>query len=118
MKSIHCLYYKTAANFPQRTWPWNGRYKDHINGTKGSPYYKVIIPMPEQGDKLLHAAIMLQRGGFMVRVHIITQKRDHEGNPIGCANQISILDLCQYVLLEFDNGYASELIANIISLDP
>ena len=60
----------------------------------------------------MHAEIMLTRRGAMARGCVVTQKRDHEGNPIGRANQNPILDSRQYEL-EFNDGDVSELTANV-----
>ena len=42
------------------------------------------------------------------------EKRDARGNPVGCANNIPIMDLCVYCI-EFDDGDVSELTANVIA---
>ena len=42
------------------------------------------------------------------------EKRDARGNPVGCANNIPIMDLCVYCI-EFDNSDVSELTANVIA---
>ena len=57
---------------------------------------------------------MLPRCVTILRAHVITRKRYHEGNRIGHANHNPILDLCQYdVQVQFDGDGASELTATI-----
>ena len=72
------------------------------------------LPTPEQGNNFLHASVMLPRGNLFARGKVIVRKRDAKGNPIGQANDNTILDL-RVCPVEFDDGDVSELTANVIT---
>ena len=107
----------TTADTPPEdlTLEWDP-YEEDVDGTTGSPQYtdEIVVPMPEQGDNLLHVEIMLPRGGAMARGRVVDRKRYHEGNPIRRDNQNLILDSGQHEVY-FDDGNFSELTANVIT---
>jgi hypothetical protein len=71
----------------------------------------VIDPeiLPKMGDNYLPAELMLPKGGVMVMGHVTVRKRDQDGNPVGLANDNSILDTRSYIV-NFDDGNQTELI--------
>ncbi len=69
---------------------------------------------PEMGDNYLSAEISAPRGGTLAKGHVISRKRDTEGNPIGLANTNPILDTREYTFT-FDDGDETVLNANLIA---
>ena len=45
---------------------------------------------------------------------IIKHRKDHEGNPVGIANNNPILDTCEYII-EFMDGHEETMTANLIA---
>jgi hypothetical protein len=69
---------------------------------------------PEIGDNYLSSELMLPKGGVMVKGHVTVRKRDLDGNPVGHANDNSILDTRSYIV-NFDDDNQTELTANMIA---
>jgi hypothetical protein len=72
------------------------------------------LPTPEAGDNYLSTKITLPMGGVLSRGHVISQKRDADGNTICRANGNPILNTCTYNM-EFEDGTITELTANKIA---
>ena len=82
-------------------------------GTTGAPE-KDLEPTPECGNKYVNKYVMLTCGGTLSRGQIIEQNRDDDGNPVGRANENTILDSLNY-LVDFEYGEVTELASNNIS---
>ena len=66
---------------------------DDFDPTNNTP---VLEPTPEVGDNYVMAEILLLRGNQMARGHVVSRKRDVDGQPIGRAHTNPILDTRQY----------------------
>ena len=73
-----------------------------------------ILPTPEGNDNYVNAEIMLPRGDEMAMGRVTKRARDSDGNPLGNANDNSILDTRQYIV-QFADGDEAELAANVIA---
>ena len=71
-----------------------------------------IEPTPEVGNNYVNMKIMLPHGPSMERGHVISHKRNSNGNSIGNANANPILDSRCYEV-QFDDDVMAELDANI-----
>ncbi len=69
---------------------------------------------PETTDNFIGAEIIFPRGGILKRGKVTSWKRDHNGDPIGLANNNRLLDTREYVV-RFNNGNEAELNANLIA---
>ena len=65
-------------------------------------------------DNYVGAEIQFSRGGIVKRGLVTSQKQDHNGDPIGLANDNHLLDTREYVIC-FDDGDEAELSANLIA---
>jgi hypothetical protein len=73
----------------------------------------VSLPTLEFSDNYIHSSVMLPRGNSFAQGTVIGCKWDAHGNAIDRTNNNPILDSRVYCV-EFDDGNASELTANII----
>jgi hypothetical protein len=69
---------------------------------------------PETADNYVRAEIVFPRGDILKRGKVTSRKRDHNGDPIGLANDNRILDTREYVI-RFDDGAEAKLSANLIA---
>ncbi len=66
------------------------------------------------GDAYLNTEISVPLGGTLMKGRITSRKRDKDGNPVGLANAIRILDTREY-LFTFNDGDETMLNANLIA---
>jgi hypothetical protein len=69
---------------------------------------------PETFDGYLTASVMIPRGGEVLKAHVVSRKRDVNGNPIGKSHSNPILDTREYVV-EFEDGAQEIYSANLIA---
>ena len=82
-------------------------------GFEGTPD-EPLPPTPEAGDNYVGARVNLPRGDGEALRKVVERARDSDSNPVGRANQTSILDIRQYIV-EFEDGQQTELAANTIA---
>ena len=89
-------------------------YEDDDDGVISHAKEAEEEPTPITFDNYIGAEVTLPRGDKMVSGIMKAQVKDHEGGPIGVANQNPILDTRVYEV-EFTDGGQVELGANIIA---
>ena len=89
-------------------------YEDDDDGVIDHAKEAEEEPTPISFDNYIGAEVTLPRGDEMVSGTVKSRVKDHEGDPIGIANQNPILDTRVYEV-EFTNGGRVELGANIIA---
>ncbi len=65
-------------------------------------------------DNYISAEVLLPKGDILVPAHVVSRKRDTDGNPAGVANTNPLLDTRVYNV-EFSDGHQEEYAANIIA---
>jgi hypothetical protein len=99
-------------DFPAEDLTPDPAYFDDTNAM--DPEYGDAEITPEIGENYLSAELMLPKGGVMVKSCVTVHKRDRDGNPVGRANDNSILDTRSY-MVNVDDGNQTELTANMIA---
>ena len=89
-------------------------YEDGDDGVIGHAKQAEEEPTPISFDNYIGTEVTLPRGDEMVSGIMKSRVKDHEGDPIGVANQNPILDTSVYEV-EFTNGGRVELGTNIIA---
>ena len=87
-------------------------YEDDDDGVIGHAKEAEEEPTPISFDNYIGAEVTLPRGDKMVSGIVKSRVKDHEGDPIGIANQNPILDTRDYKV-ELTNGGRVELGTNI-----
>jgi hypothetical protein len=87
-------------------------YFDDTNAM--DPEYGETEITPKIGDNYLSAELMLPKGGVMVKGCMTARKLDWDSNPVGRANDNTILDTRSYIV-NFDDGNQTKLTANMIA---
>ena len=89
-------------------------YADDVeDGFEGTPD-EILPPMTEVNDNYVVANFLLPPGNNMVQGRVRKRSRHNDGNPIGRANEIPILNREEY-FIEFKDGTEAELSANTIA---
>ncbi len=78
------------------------------------PNHGKLEVTPDMGDNYLNAEISVPQGGTLVKGRITSQKKGDEGDPVGLANAIPILNTREYTFT-FDDGGETILNANLIA---
>ena len=89
-------------------------YDDNVKDVfEGTPD-KILLPTLEVNNNYVGANVLLPRGENMAQVRVRKRARENDGDPIGRANENTILDRREYVV-EFKDGTEAELYANTIA---
>jgi hypothetical protein len=78
------------------------------------PEYGDAEITPKIGDNYLSTELILPKGGLMVKGRVTARKSNRDNNPVGRANENSILDTRTYIV-NFDDGNQTKLTANKIA---
>ncbi|MGH3055829.1 MAG: hypothetical protein ACRDL7_12725, partial [Gaiellaceae bacterium] len=83
--------------------------------------YEIAADMPEADtfdedtyDKYISAHVLMPKGDQFVTGHVISRKRDGDGNAVGNSNRNPILDSRVYNV-QFPDGHVEEYSANVIA---